>query len=67
MLYWLAHLFQGQYHALRVFQYLTLRSILASLTALMVGLLCGPIMIRWLHNLQIGQMVRDDGPQVAFG
>lgn len=63
MLYWLAHLFQGQYHALRVFQYLTLRSILASLTALMVGLLCGPLMIRWLHNMQIGQMVRNDGPQ----
>lgn len=63
MLYWLAHFFQGHYHALRVFQYLTLRSILAALTALMVVLFCGPTMIRWLHNLQIGQTVRDDGPQ----
>ncbi len=63
MLYWLTQLFQGQYHALRVFQYLTFRSILAALTALMVGLLCGPVMIRWLRNLQIGQMVRNDGPQ----
>lgn len=63
MLYWLTQLYQGQYHALRVFQYLTFRSILASLTALMVGLLCGPLMIRWLSRLQIGQMVRDDGPQ----
>ncbi len=51
MLYWLTQLFQGQYHALRVFQYLTFRSILASLTALMVGLLCGPLMIRWLHKI----------------
>ncbi len=63
MLYWLTQLFQGQYHALRVFQYLTFRSILAALTALMVGLFCGPLMIRWLGNLQIGQMVRDDGPK----
>lgn len=63
MLYWLTQLFQGQYHALRVFQYLTFRSILAALTALIVGLLCGPVMIRWLRGLQIGQMVRDDGPK----
>lgn len=63
MLYWLTQLFQGQYHALRVFQYLTFRSILAALTALIVGLLCGPLMIRWLRELQIGQMVRNDGPQ----
>ena len=39
------------------------RSILAALTALMVGLFCGPITIRWLKGLQIGQMIRDDGPQ----
>lgn len=63
MLYWLTQLIQGHYHAFRVFQYLTFRSILAALTALLVGLFCGPIMIRWLKGLQIGQMVRDDGPQ----
>lgn len=63
MLYWLTQLIQGQYHAFRVFQYLTFRSILAALTALLVGLFCGPMMIRWLQNLQIGQMVRDDGPK----
>ncbi|MDI9819211.1 MULTISPECIES: phospho-N-acetylmuramoyl-pentapeptide-transferase [unclassified Legionella] len=63
MLYWLTQILQGQYHAFRVFQYLTFRSILAALTALLVGLFCGPLMIRWLRNLQIGQMVRDDGPK----
>ncbi|MCP0913957.1 MULTISPECIES: phospho-N-acetylmuramoyl-pentapeptide-transferase [Legionella] len=63
MLYWLTQLLQGQYHAFRVFQYLTFRSILAALTALLVGLFCGPAMIRWLRGLQIGQMVRDDGPK----
>ena len=63
MLYWLTHLLQGQYHAFRVFHYLTFRSILAALTALLVGLLCGPIMIRWLQTMQLGQVVRIDGPQ----
>lgn len=63
MLYWLTQHLQGQYHAFRVFQYLTFRSILAALTALIVGMFFGPIMIRWLTRLQIGQMVRDDGPK----
>lgn len=63
MLYWLTQTLQGQYHALRVFQYLTFRSILAALTALVVGLVCGPLTINWLRKLQVGQMVREDGPQ----
>lgn len=63
MLYWITQLLQGQYHAFRVFQYLTFRSILAALTALMVGLFFGPLMIRWLQRLQIGQSIREDGPQ----
>ena len=63
MLYWITQILQGQYHALRVFQYLTFRSILAALTALLVGLFLGPVMIRWLQKLQIGQVVRNDGPQ----
>lgn len=63
MLYWLTQIFQGQYHALRVFQYLTFRSILSALTALIVGLFLGPAMIRWLQRMQIGQVVRADGPQ----
>lgn len=63
MLYWLTQLLQGQYHAFRVFQYLTFRSILAALTALIVGLFFGPLTIRWLQGLKVGQMVRDDGPK----
>ena len=63
MLYWLTQLLQGQYHAFRVFQYLTFRSILAALTAMIVCLFCGPLMINWLRQMQIGQMVRNDGPQ----
>jgi len=46
-----------------VFQYLTLRAILGVLTALAISLLVGPAMIRRLLAMQIGQPVRDDGPQ----
>jgi len=63
MLFWITQLLQSQYHGFRVFQYLTFRSILAALTALLVGLFCGPLTIKWLRGLQIGQMVRDDGPK----
>lgn len=63
MLYWLTQLFQSDYHALRVFQYLTFRSILSALTALVVALCLGPVMINWLKKMQVGQVVRDDGPE----
>ncbi len=46
-----------------VFQYLTLRAILGALTALVISFMVGPVMIRKLSFHQIGQTVRDDGPQ----
>ena len=46
-----------------VLNYLTLRAILATLTSLLMAILIGPAMIKWLQQLQIGQTVRDDGPQ----
>lgn len=49
-----------------VFQYLTLRAILSALTALLISLLVGPTMIRRLSNNNIGQSVRDDGPETHF-
>ena len=48
---------------LGVFSYITLRAVLASLTALFIGLFLGPRVIRGLTRLKIGQSVRDDGPQ----
>jgi len=51
------------YSAFNVFQYITLRGILGVLTALVISLLVGPVMIRRLAHLRIGQAVRDDGPQ----
>ena len=44
---------------LRVFQYLTLRAVLAAMTALMIGLLAGPFVIRRLVSLKIGQPIRE--------
>ena len=46
-----------------VFQYLTLRGILGVLTALAISLVFGPLLIKKLRVKQIGQAVRDDGPQ----
>ena len=44
---------------LRVFQYLTLRAVMAALTALLIGLLAGPFVIRRLITLKIGQPIRE--------
>jgi phospho-N-acetylmuramoyl-pentapeptide-transferase len=66
MLLWLAEMLVGLDPGFAVFQYLTLRTILAVLTALVVSLLVGPVMIRRLVHHQIGQAVRDDGPESHF-
>ncbi|MEJ2442002.1 MAG: phospho-N-acetylmuramoyl-pentapeptide-transferase [Exilibacterium sp.] len=63
MLLWLAEFLQQYVSAFAVFQYLTLRGILGVMTALGLSLLLGPWMIRRLNQLQIGQSVRDDGPE----
>lgn len=63
MLVWLSELLAKHFHFFHVVQYLTLRAILSTITALMVALLVGPIMIRWLSNYHFGQVVRKDGPQ----
>ena len=49
-----------------VFQYLTLRTILSALTALLISFLVGPTMIRRLSNQNIGQSVRVDGPESHY-
>jgi len=46
-----------------VFKYLTLRAICGALTALVISFVVGPTMIRRLSNKNIGQSVRDDGPE----
>ena len=54
----------SQYHSgFSMFQYLTLRAILGVMTALGIALIVGPAMIRRLSFKQIGQVIREDGPQ----
>jgi phospho-N-acetylmuramoyl-pentapeptide-transferase len=48
-----------EFGAFRVFQYLTFRAVMAALTALLIGLLAGPFVIRRLIALKIGQPIRD--------
>jgi len=57
----------GLYGGFRVFGYLTFRAILAALTSLAISLLVGPWMIRKLAEKQIGQVVREYGPQTHLG
>jgi phospho-N-acetylmuramoyl-pentapeptide-transferase len=63
MLLYLANVLAQFFSAFNVFNYLTLRMILGTLTALLLCLWLGPLMIRHLVERQIGQAVRDDGPQ----
>jgi phospho-N-acetylmuramoyl-pentapeptide-transferase len=63
MLLELADLLRGNLSALHLFQYLTFRAIMATLTALAFSLLAGPAVIRKLAALKAGQVIRNDGPQ----
>ena len=63
MLVWLADYLQLWVTGFNVVQYLTMRVILGILTALMLSLWLGPKVIVGLRRLQVGQTVRDDGPQ----
>lgn len=56
---WLAH----DYRGFNVFNYITLRAVLATMTALAISFVFGPMLIRWLAAKKIGQSVRTDGPQ----
>ncbi len=64
MLYWLLYekLFPF-FHPFRIFRYLTFRTAFASLTALLIALFIGPWVIQKLREFQIGQYIREDGPQ----
>lgn len=63
MLVWLSDYLMQFNSAFAVLQYITVRGIFSVLTALGVSLLVGPILIRALKAKQIGQVIRDDGPQ----
>ncbi len=63
MLLALAQWLQNDASFLRLFTYLTFRAVGATITALLIGLVCGPWVIRKLAEMKVGQAVRKDGPQ----
>lgn len=63
MLTWLTEYLTQFHSGFNVFQYITLRTILGTLTSLFVAFLIGPKLIRQLSTQQIEQSIRDDGPQ----
>src|SRR2546421_3584834 len=64
LLYWLLYqrLF-AHFPPFRIFRYVTFRTAFASLTALFIGLIIGPAIIRRLQEFQIGQYIREEGPK----
>jgi len=66
MVVWLAEYLSSYYSIFNVLTYLSVRVVLAVLTALAFSLWAGPKLIRYLQSQQIGQVVRDDGPESHF-
>jgi len=64
MLYYLLyHVLQKYFSPLNVFRYITVRTVYASLTAMFLALVFGPWLIHKLRELQIGQYIREEGPE----
>src|SRR5260370_42580988 len=64
MLYYLLYrVLQPYFSPLNVFRYITVRTVYASLTAMFLAFVFGPWLIRRLRDLQIGQYIREEGPQ----
>lgn len=63
MLYHLLYPLHVDYPVFNVFKYITFRTIYSVLTAMAIAFILGPWLIRMLSHYQIGQPVRDDGPQ----
>lgn len=63
MLYHLLYPYHTVFSGMNVFRYITFRSISGAVTAFLIILILGPIFIRMMKRFQIGQVVRDDGPE----
>ena len=64
MLYWLLYQrLSSHFSPFRIFHYVTFRTAFASLTALFMGLIVGPAIIKRLREFQIGQYIREEGPK----
>ena len=63
MLLWVSEYLSQFYTVFGVFQYITMRAIMGILTAFIISLLIAPFMIKKLKILQVGQVIRTDGPE----
>lgn len=63
MFYYLYLALHDEFRILNLFRYITFRTAYASLTALFLALVLGPWLIRKLQEFQVGQFIREDGPQ----
>jgi phospho-N-acetylmuramoyl-pentapeptide-transferase len=63
MFYYLYLKFHTHFHAFNLFRYITFRTAYASLTALFLSLVFGPWLVRKLKEFQVGQYIREEGPQ----
>jgi len=66
MIYHLLYPLHTSISAFNVFRYITFRTIYASLTAFIICFLLGPWVIKRLRQMQVGQFIRDDGPETHF-
>jgi len=66
MIYHLLYPLHTSISAFNVFRYITFRTIYASLTAFLICFLLGPWVIKRLRQMQVGQFIRDDGPETHF-
>ncbi len=66
MLYYLLYPLHTTISAFNVFRYITFRTIYAGLTAFLICFFLGPWVIRKLRNMQIGQYIREDGPEAHY-
>jgi phospho-N-acetylmuramoyl-pentapeptide-transferase len=66
MLYHLLYPLHTHFAGFNVFRYITFRTIYAVLFGLVITFFLGPVVIRWLRAKQIGQYIREEGPQTHF-
>lgn len=62
MLLWLTQYLSEYYSVFNVFEYITFRTIVSAITALVIALIVGPVVIRRFAQSNIGETIRDDGP-----
>ncbi|MBN2245883.1 MAG: phospho-N-acetylmuramoyl-pentapeptide-transferase, partial [Candidatus Aminicenantes bacterium] len=66
MLYWLLVPLKDHWIFFNVFRYITVRTVLAGITALLISMIAGPLLIKYLRKRQIGAEIRIEGPKTHY-